>query len=74
MVAAERLGLLEEKRARITGAVNPELVRQAKLRTGITTDTDLIEFALASIALDDNFAEMFRKMMGSVSPEQKLGY
>ena len=33
---------------RIGGRVSPALVEQAKARTGIETDTDLIEFALAN--------------------------
>ena len=36
------------------------LVERAKARTGIETDTDLIEFALANIALEDRFAESFK--------------
>lgn len=74
MQAAERSGLLGEKSGRIGGRVSPALVRQAKRQTGIEADTDLIEFALATIALDDNFAEMFREARGKVDPELKLGF
>jgi hypothetical protein len=38
------------------------------------TDTDLIEFALATVALEDNFADVFRASRGSVVPELKLGF
>lgn len=74
MTAAEHSGLLGEKRARIAGRTSPELIQRAKQQTGIATDTDLIEFALASLALDDNFSETFRKTMGSVDPDLKLGF
>lgn len=74
MLAAEHSGLLGEKRARIAGCISPELIRRAKQQTGITTDTDLIEFALASLALEDNFGGIFRKTMGSVDPDLKLGF
>jgi len=50
------------------------LVRQAKRQTGIETDTDLIEFALATVALEDNFAEAFKEARGRVDPELKLGF
>ena len=48
------------KSGRIGGRVSPALVEQAKRQTGIETDTDLIEFALATVALEDNFAETFK--------------
>jgi hypothetical protein len=74
MRAAEQSGLLSEKSGRIGGRVSPALVRQAKRQTGIETDTDLIEFALATVALEDSFAEAFRKSRGKVDPGLKLGF
>ena len=43
-------------------------------QTGIETDTDLIEFALATVALEDNFAEAFKVARGKVDPKLKLGF
>jgi hypothetical protein len=74
MEAAERSGLLKEKSRRIAGRVSRALVEEAKRRTGIESDTDLIEFALANVALEDNFAEAFRAAHGKVDPDLKLGY
>jgi hypothetical protein len=74
MRAAEKSGLLNEKGGRIGGRVSPALVRQAKRQTGIETDTDLIEFALATVALEDNFAEIFKESRGKVDPKLKLGF
>jgi hypothetical protein len=74
MQAAEQSGLLSEKSGRISGRVSPALVKQAKRRTGIETDTDLIEFALATVALEDNFAETFKASRGKIDPELKLGF
>ncbi len=74
MQAAEQSGLLSGKSGRIGGRVSPALVKQAKRRTGIETDTDLIEFALATVALEDNFAETFKASRGKVDPELKLGF
>lgn len=73
MQAAEQSGLLNQKSGRIGGRVSPALVKQAKRQTGIETDTDLIEFALATVALEDNFAETFRESRGKVDPGLKLG-
>jgi hypothetical protein len=74
MRAAERSGLIGEKSGRIGGRVSPALVKQAKRQTGIESDSDLIEFALASIALEDNFAEVFKESRGKVDPELQLGF
>lgn len=74
MRAAEQSGLLSKKSGRIGGRVSPALVRQAKRQTGIEADTDLIEFALATVALEDNFADAFKKARGKVAPELKLGF
>ena len=74
MAAAERSGLLREKSGRIGGRVSPALVERAKARTGIETDTDLIAFALANIALEDRFAESFKAVRGKVNSDLKLGF
>ena len=74
MLAAKQSGLLSEKGSRIGGRVSPALVRQAKRQTGIETDTDLIEFALATVALEDNFASAFKESRGKVDPTLKLGF
>jgi hypothetical protein len=74
MAAAQQSGLLQEKSGRIGGRVSPALVEQAKARTGIETDTDLIEFAFANIALEDRFAESFRAVRGTVDADLKLGF
>jgi hypothetical protein len=72
--AAGRSGFLGEKTGRISGRINPALLKQAKRRTGIKTDTDLIEFALANVALEDNFAEAFKRSRGTVDRDLKLGF
>lgn len=74
MKAAEHSGLLGEKSARIGGRISPALLEQARKQTGIQTDTDLIEFALANVALDDDFGQTFEKIRGTVDPSLKLGF
>lgn len=60
--------------SRIGGRVSFVLVEQAKARTGIETDTDLIEFALANIALEDKFAAAFKAVRGKVDPDLDLEF
>lgn len=74
MQAAEHSGLLGDKSSRIGGRISPILLAQAKKQTGIDTDTDLIEFALASVALEDKFAETFRKTWATVDPALDLEF
>ena len=74
MLAAERSGLLTEKSGRIGGRVSPALVEQAKRQSGIEADTDLIAFALATIALEDDFAQTFKESRGKVDRALKLGF
>lgn len=71
---ARSAGMLEEKTARISGRVSPALIAQAKRRTGIASDSKLVEFALASVALDDDFAAVLRRVAGTVAPDIPLGY
>jgi len=74
MSAAARSGLLREKSGRIAGRVSPALVKQAKKQTGIEGDTELIAFALATVALEDNFDRTFRNSRGKVPVDLKLGF
>jgi hypothetical protein len=74
MKAAKESGLLGEKSARISGRISPTLVEQAKRQTGIESDTDLIEFALASVALDDDYGAVLEKIRGTVDPTLKLDF
>lgn len=68
------MGLLDGKGARISGRVSPALVKQAKRMSGIDSDTRLIEYALAMIALEDPFPKAFIESRGTVDPTLKLGY
>lgn len=56
----------------IRGRVAKSLVRAAKKRAGVTSDTELLEIALSSFALEDDFGEKFLKRKGSVDPDLQL--
>src|SRR5438876_3731851 len=58
MVIAEEQGLLRGERNQVVrGRMPKALVAQAKKRTGVVSDTDLIELALANIAVADDYAD-----------------
>jgi hypothetical protein len=74
MTAAAEFGLLKEKSSRVGARVSPALLRQAKKRTGIVSDTELIEFALANVALEENFGEAFKQSREKVDRNLNLGF
>lgn len=68
MVIAEEEGLLGGERTQVVRGRMPEaLVARAKKRTGIDSDTDLIEVALANIAVEDDYADWLLSRRGAVS-------
>jgi hypothetical protein len=73
MVVAEREGLLHGQRTQVVRGRMPEaLVARAKKRTGIDSDTDLIEVALANIAVADDYADWLLSRRGAVNREAEL--
>jgi hypothetical protein len=50
------------------------LVARAKKRTGIDSDTDLIEGALANIAVADDYADWLLSRRGAVASEAELEF
>jgi hypothetical protein len=75
MTIAEREGLLAGERTQvIRGRMPRALVARAKNRTGIASDTDLIEVALAHIAVADDYADWLLSKRGAVTPEVDLEF
>ena len=75
LVFAEREGLLRGERTKVVRGRMPEaLVSEAKKRTGVESDTDLIELALANIAVADDYAEWLLSRRGSVNSEVELEF
>src|SRR6516225_2032339 len=62
----KRLGLLEGPRNRIAGRIRGQLIKAAKARSGIRSDTQLLEYALAQVALEDNFWQKLAALEGTV--------
>ena len=75
MVIAEEEGLLQGERTQVVRGRMPEaLVARAKKRTGINSDTDFIEVALANIAVEDDYADWLLSRRGTVSREADLEF
>ena len=75
MSEAKSAGLLGgPKDTVIRGRVPKALVKAAKKRAGVATDTELLEVALSSLALADDFGAKFLKRKGSVDPDLDLEF
>jgi hypothetical protein len=58
----------------IRGRVSKALVKAARKRAGVSTDTELLEVALSNLALADDFGEKFLKRKGTVDPDLNLEF
>ena len=73
LVIAEETGLFRGTRSRVVrGRMPAALVDRAKSRTGIKSDTELLEVALAHLALADDYPEWLLSRKGAVSPDIDL--
>ncbi len=75
LVIADQAGLLKGTRTKVVRGRMPEaLVNRAKARTGIKKDTDLLEAALASLAVADDFPEWLLSQKGSIKRDIDLEF
>jgi hypothetical protein len=71
---AKHAGLLAGARSRIAGRIRKELVDAAKARSGIHSDTELLEYALARVALEDDFGSKLIVREGRVPQDIDLDF
>ncbi len=72
---AKKAGLVGgPKNTVIRGRVSDSLVKAAKKRAGVSSDTELLEVALSSLALEDDFGEQLLNRKGSVDPDIDLEF
>ena len=75
MAEAKKVGLIGgPKNTVIRGRVSSNLVNAAKKRAGVTSDTELLEIALSSLALEDDFGDQLLKLKGSIDPDIDLEF
>jgi hypothetical protein len=67
-------GLLTGARGRIAGRIRKQLVKAAKARSGIRSDTELLEYALARVALEDDFGQKLIARAGRVPRDVDLEF
>jgi hypothetical protein len=73
-VAAREAGLLAGGNSQIGARVPRHLLDVAKARSGITSTTDLVEYALAKLALEDDFGAKLVARKGSIPKDIDLEF
>lgn len=74
MGRAVDMGLITKEVHQVGARLPTKLLEQAKRRTGIGSTTDLIAFALASVAVEDNFGKAFAQARGKLDPDLDIGF
>jgi hypothetical protein len=65
--AANKAGFLSGKKsAQIVGRVHPQLLAAAKKATGLDKSTELLNYALAKVAIEDHYGEKLLELEGTV--------
>jgi len=71
---AKNAGLLAGANGRIAARIRKHLVDAAKARSGIKSDTELLEYALARVALEDDFGRKLIARQGRVPRDVDLEF
>jgi hypothetical protein len=71
---ARNAGLLAGANGRIAARIRRQLVDAAKARSGIRSDTKLLEYALARVALEDDFGQKLIGRQGRVPRDIDLEF
>jgi hypothetical protein len=74
MNTARELGLLAGEKDRIGGRIRRDLVTAAKMKCGIASDTELLEYALAKVALEDDFGAQLVRRKGQITGDLDLEF
>lgn len=72
VAAAEEAGLLRGENSHVGARVPHHLLEEAKARSGIASTTDLVEYALAKVALEDDFGAKLVARKGSIPNDLDL--
>ncbi len=73
VAAAKDAGLLGGENSHVGARVPRQLLHEAKARSGIASTTELVEYALAKVALEDDFGAKLVARKGSIPRDLELG-
>jgi hypothetical protein len=72
LATARARGLIGNKDKTISGRIPSVLVEAAKARSGISSDSELLLYALSKVALEDDFGQRLLALKGSVPKDVAL--
>ena len=72
--AAKEAGFLDGPNSALGARVPRSLVEMAKVKAGVTSTTELVEYALAKVALEDDFGAKLVARKGSVPADIDLDF
>jgi hypothetical protein len=72
VATAKAAGLLAGDNAALGARIPHRLVSKAKERSGISSTTELVEYALAKVALEDDFGSKLVARKGTIPADIKL--
>ena len=70
--AADRAGLLDGVRASIGARIPPSLLEAAKQSSGLSSTTEVVEYALSKLALEDEFGAVLLARRGRANRDLDL--
>jgi hypothetical protein len=74
VVLKNAAGVAKDKKSqRIGGRISPKLVALARRKTGIRSDSDLIEAGLLTLATEDDFGRWLIAQAGRLDKDLDLG-
>jgi hypothetical protein len=74
VAAANAEGLFAGGNSALGARIPSRLLMRAKQRSGINSTTELVEYALAKVALEDNFGAKLVARKGTIPPDIKLDF
>jgi hypothetical protein len=74
LAAAERFDLLSGERRPVSARVSAKLLEAVKARTGLNSTTDILEYALAKVAIEDDFGTYLLSLEGTIDPGLDLEF
>jgi len=72
-IGAKNKAVSQVNRTPSPAAASGALVEKTKARRGITSDTKLLEVALANLAVGDDYADWLVSRRGTIPKDIKLG-
>lgn len=73
VAAAKAAGLLSGANSKLSVRVPRELIDRAKMQSGFASTTDLVEYALAKVAIEDDFGARLVGRKGTIPADIALG-